>query len=173
MFLQALIWTRFHIHCLTSLIEISGPKDIIDSYSEVALDPIDFRSLDIGSVFTRDVNLYAGLVNVSKIDSVTISFNSDNLESKTFTTKNIILKNKPANYEIEIVSTTVQGIKIIGEKTDLEKMSANDLIATVDFSTFDLAEGNSIVPVSITTTGNKFAWAVGDEYNVIINSKKK
>lgn len=155
------------------MVEISGPKDIVDSYSEIALDPIDFRSLDIGSVFTRDINLYAGLVNVNKVETVTVSFNTDNLDTKTFTTKNIILKNKPANYDIEVVSQTVQGIKIIGDKEDLEKMSSNDLIATIDFSTFNLAEGNSIVPVSITMTGNKYAWAVGDEYNVIINSKKK
>ncbi len=152
-------------------IEIVGPKNIINETKEIQLNAIDFRKIDVGSTFLLEVNLPAGIDNINKLDNVNLDIDDAELDSKQFTVKNILTKNEPANYNIKLKTTTISNVKFVGNKLDMEKLSANDLIAIVDFSAEEISVGSSRVPVTIYATGNKFAWAVG-EYFVLVNATK-
>lgn len=153
-------------------LEISGPKKIIDECKEISLGEMDFRTINIGTTQEFDVELRAGITNIGNINKVTITIGEKNLLSKQFSIKNILTKNEPANFNIDIKTTTVNNVKIVGNIFDMEKLTANDLVATIDFNNVELTEGTTRVPITIYVTGNKFAWAVG-EYKAVVNATKK
>lgn len=155
-------------------INIAGPKSIVDEYDEIVLNTIDLRRADIGSTFQLDINLLAGIINVSDIKTVTVTINPEGLDTKQFAIPktHIVMQNVPSSYDITLNTDTIYNVKIVGKVEDIEMLSANDLVAVVDFNHFELIEGGQRVAVSIYATGNKFVWAVGD-YRVLINAEKK
>ncbi|MEG2429290.1 MAG: hypothetical protein RSA99_02810 [Oscillospiraceae bacterium] len=153
-------------------LEIAGPKKIIDECKEISLGEMDFRTINVGTTQEFDVELRAGITNIGNVNKVTITINEKNLMSKQFSIKNILTKNVPANFNIDVKTTSVNNVKIVGNVFDMEKLTANDLVATIDFTDVELTAGTTRVPITIYVTGNKFAWAVG-EYKAVVNSTKK
>lgn len=154
-------------------IEISGPKDVVNECESISLGTIDMRLADVGSKFTFDIKLLAGIKNVEGINTVDVVIEPEGLDSKVFNipSTNIIIQNQPTSYNINIKSYNVNNVKVVGTKEDIAKLAANDLIAVVNCSLFEITDGTSRVPVTIYSTGNKYVWAVG-EYTVLINAKK-
>jgi YbbR domain-containing protein len=155
----------------TPELEIAGPANLIDEIKEITLDgEVDFRKIDIGYAQDLGVSLVAGITNVDNITSVTATFDDENLSSSFFSVSNIITKNEPANYTIKLKTNVINNVKIVGNKYDIEKLSANDLIASVDLS--KVTAGTTRITVQIYATGNKVVWAVG-EYSVLVTATKK
>lgn len=152
--------------------ELSGPKDVIDNIQDISLGEIDFRKINISSVFAKDVNIPAGVLNVNNTNLVTVSIIPDNLDKKQLSVKNIIAVNTPTNYNVKVVTTIIKNVTMVGNDLDIESLSANDLIARVDLQAVDLSEGRQRVPVTIYATGNKFVWAI-KEYMVLVDATKK
>ncbi|MFZ2540043.1 MAG: CdaR family protein [Oscillospiraceae bacterium] len=153
-------------------IEISGPKETIDNIDQITLGEIDFRKVNIGSVFALDVNLPAGIVNVNSTNLVTVSVNSIDLDKTQLSITNIIPMNIPAAYNVKVTTKVINNVKMVGNTVDIDTLSSNDLIARVDLQSIELSDGSQRVPVTIYSTGNKFVWAVG-EYTVLVNATKR
>lgn len=153
-------------------IEIAGSKDIIDNIAFINIGEIDFRKINIGSTFEMEVALPAGAVNVNNVNHITVTINSQELDKKTLSISNFSKKNEPATFQVKIDTKSISDVKIVGNATDIETLSANDLIAVVDLQGVDLTGGKTRVPVQIYCSGNKFVWAIG-EYSVIVSSKAK
>lgn len=152
-------------------LEIAGPANLVDEIKEIKLDgEVDFRKIDIGYSQSLSVSLVAGISNVDNITNVTATFDDENLNSGYFSVSNIITKNEPANYAIKIKTLVINNVKIVGNKNDIDKLSANDLIASVDLS--KITAGTTRITVQIYATGNKNVWAVG-EYSVLVTAIKK
>jgi len=168
---QGLDMSKVKYTLSTPNIEIAGAKGLIDDIKEITLDgEIDFRKMDVGYSPELNVSLVAGVKNTQNVEKVTVNFDVLDLESKTFTIENIITKNEPANSKTKVQTKFIYNVKIVGNKADLEKLSSNDLIAVVDLT--NASKGSSRIPVSIYSTGNKFAWAVGD-YSVLVSVENK
>ncbi|WMJ23371.1 CdaR family protein [Paludicola sp. MB14-C6] len=152
-------------------LEIAGPASLVDEISEIKLDgEVDFRKIDIGYAQNLSVSLVAGITNVDNITNVSVTFDDPNLNSAFFSVSNIITKNEPANYNIKLKTSVINNVKIVGNKDDIDKISSNDLIASVDLS--KVTAGTTRIPVQIYATGNKNVWAVG-EYSVLVTATKK
>ena len=80
------------------------------------------------------------------------------------------VQNAPADLDVTLHSTSINNIKMVGDKSDIESLTSSELFASVDLT--NIEEGTSRVRVSIYATGNKFVWAVG-EYYVTVKSEKK
>lgn len=53
---------------------IGVPVDAATDVKSISLGEIDFRKIDIGSVFQFDVSLLAGYINIDGVQEVTVSF---------------------------------------------------------------------------------------------------
>lgn len=155
-------------------IQIAGPSKVIDTIEEISLGEIDFRKIDIGHIAELQVNMPAGVINVDNVTSVMIDFTPNDLSPEQFTIQKdkILLRNIPVGYEVKLASNSIYNVKMVGAQKDIEDLEASEIVAFVDFSGKEIAEGSSRVPVQIYVLGNKFAWAVG-EYRVAINATKK
>lgn len=155
-------------------LEVAGPKETVEDLAAINLGEIDFRKINIGSNFTMDVSLPAGLVNVNNINTVTVSVISENLDKKQLSVDkdNFSKRNEPTGYTVKIDTSSINDVRLVGDKDDIESISAKDLIAVIDLQGIDLSSGKARVPAQIYCTGNKFVWAVG-EYNVMVTAVQK
>lgn len=153
-------------------IEIAGPKDIIDKITSINIGDIDFRKINIYSIFDMQIELPAGVVNTSSLDYVAVIIESDELDTKTLTIDNFSIKNVPIDYDVKVTSQSISDVVLVGDIEDIAEISSSDLIAVVDLQGVDFSSGRNKVTAQIYCTGNKFVWAVG-EYNVFVSASKK
>lgn len=156
-----------------SEIEVAGPPNILDTYTGLELPPIDFRTIDINTILNLNVKLATGLTNVDQINEVKVAIKNDNLASKDINIENIIIKNVPLSLDTTVKTNKLFNVRIVGDKSDIAKITSDDFIAEVDFANTELSIGDSKVSVSIySTKTDKLVWAVG-EYTILVNTKIK
>lgn len=164
--------SKFSLQLSQNTVSIAGPKDIINKRENITVGPIDLSKLDIDSVFHFDLDLSAGELDIDNVGEIVVSVNTDGFSSRTMSLQadNILLRNTPADYNVTLRSTSINNIKLVGNASDIEKLSSSELVAAVDLK--NIEEGTSRVRVTIYATGEKFVWAVGDYY-VTVQAVKK
>lgn len=157
-------------------IEIAGPARLIDSYDTISLGYVDFRQLDIGTREVFDVKLPSGFVNVNNIQSISVSFHTENFDSRSFDIPEIELVNIPAGYEVTVNpgSLPLRNVKVVGPRDTLESMAADDLIAQVDLSgqERELATGQIRLPVTVFAPAKGLVWATGSYVTIVDITEK-
>lgn len=154
-------------------LKITAPNSTIDTLEEISLGVIDFRQIDVGSVFTREVNLLAGFKNADDISEVTITFPTNNMGSRSpFTVTNIKLANTPTDYNVKLLNTRINNVKIVGAKDIVKNISAADIVATVDFRDVTVTKGDIWCPVRFTIPNKGLVWVSG-EYRVTVRVSDK
>lgn len=155
-------------------IMVAAANDIVDNQDSVILGPIDFRTVDIGKEMTLDVTLPAGFLNTENVTSVTITFPTYGLTSKTFSVprNNFVFENMPSGFEAELTINQLENVKIVGHSTVLNSMTSDDLVASIDLSQVTAKKGQYTVPVRVYSQNRVLAWAVG-EYTTVITLREK
>ena len=153
-------------------INIAGSPDVIDGINELNLGYIDMREVDIGKSFIFNVKVPSGCKNIDRIDAATISFNSSNWKTRSFSVSDVKLSNVPNDYDVNINSSVIKDVKFIGFADVIDDLDASDITATVDLTNVSMKEGKQIVPVVVETINKDGVWAVG-EYKCSITSIKK
>ena len=154
-------------------ISIGVPVDAASDVESISLGEIDFRRIDVGSVFTLDVSLLAGYINMDGIEEVTVSFPPDGMDYTRLSSDNIVLRNVPAQYDVELLTERLSNIKFVGQQEVIDSLSPSDVLITVDFADITLSAGEQRVPVQISLLDEKQAWAVGVDYSVLVRVSAK
>ena len=152
---------------------IGVPVDAATDVKSISLGEIDFRKIDIGSVFQFDVSLLAGYINIDGVQEVTVSFPDEGMGYVKLNCDNIVMKNVPANYNVKLITEKISDIKFVGPISVVSKLSAEDVVATVDFANISLSKGEKRVAAKITLVGDHQAWAVGTDYSVLVRVTEK
>lgn len=148
-------------------IKVAGIPDVLAKYSEINLGYIDMKTLDFSGNYIFDVELPGGFTNIDHIQSVEVSFDEANIGEALFTLKDFTVKNRPSHYDVEVTTTRLANVRVLGDKTILETLTADDIIAEIDLSDRNIQPGQFSVPLKIYMPTKGFVWAVGD-YNAII-----
>lgn len=153
---------------------VSASPDIIDNQDDIMLDPIDFRTVDIGKEYTLDVVLPAGFRNEENVTSVTLSIPSQGLSTKTFSIPrtNFVMENIPSGFEASVIPQALSNVKIVGDTDVMETISDADLVVSVDLSQVTAIKGQYTVAAKVYCQNSLFAWAVG-EYSTTIELTEK
>ncbi|MGN0625457.1 MAG: YbbR-like domain-containing protein [Oscillospiraceae bacterium] len=154
-------------------ITVAGPVDEIGKYSEIVLGYIDFKSLDLDSSFTFDVELPEDFTNVAHTETVTVTFDWTDMVEKEFTVTNLSLMNIPADYTAKLLTNKITKVKVIGPAQVLESMTSDDLVAQIDLSKRAVETGQFKTAVTISAPTKNLVWAVGDYTAVVVVSEKE
>lgn len=157
-------------------IDVGVPVDAATELKEISLGQIDFRKIDVGTTFPfAEVPLLAGYININSLKDVTVTFapQESGYTSNKFTSENIVLKNPPANYNIEVLTSRLSDIKFVGRQDVIDALNVNDIVITVDCEAINISEGDRRVNVKISLAGGQQAWAVGEDYSMLIRVKDK
>lgn len=155
-------------------VEVAIPVDAMASIESISLGEIDLRKVDIGKVITMDVSMLAGYLNLDDLSEVSVTFQSEGMDSKVLTCTNIVLKNVPAQYDVSILSERISDIKFVGTKEAIQSLQSSDVVATIDFASMGgvINTGEQRVEVSISLNDTLQAWAVGEK-SVLISIADK
>ncbi len=153
-------------------IKVAGNPDVLARYSEISLGYIDMQELDFSKDYTFEVTLPSGFTNIDHLQTVAVVFDEANIAEGQYSISNFAVKNRPANYDVQLTTNRLNNVRIIGDKDIIAGLSTDDIIAEIDLSERNIQPGQFSVPVKIYMPTKGFVWAVGD-YTAIINVKEK
>lgn len=157
-------------------IEVAGPATLVDSYNMITLGYVDVNRLSIGQRMVFDVELPSGFTNVNNIQSVSVSFDTEEFSTRTFDIAEVEVVNAPSNYEVTVNagSLPLRGVEMIGPRDVLESMTGEDLVAQIDLSgqERELATGQTRMSVTVFAPTKGTVWAYGD-YVAIVDIAEK
>ncbi|MBR5558708.1 MAG: hypothetical protein IKU72_00480 [Oscillospiraceae bacterium] len=154
-----------------SNIKIAGNPDVLSRYSEIKLGYIDMKTLDFSQNYTFDISLPSGFTNIDHLKTVEVVFDETNIGEGIFTINAFSIKNRPSSYNVQITTTRLTNVRILGDQDIIATLSSDDIIAEIDLSERNIQPGQFSVPLKIYMPTKGFVWAVGD-YTAIINVKE-
>lgn len=114
-------------------IKIAGNESVLAELNEYVLGVINLGELSENAEIVFPITLPAGVTNLTGVSEVTVSVQFPELQKKTFTVTNIIAANLAENAQADIVTKELS-VTVRGPKELVEKMSAEDITASVDFT---------------------------------------
>jgi YbbR domain-containing protein len=147
-------------------VTIAGPADIIDRTDNITLGYIDVKDITPeNTTFPFDVRLPSpedAFTRIDNITSVAVNVNLSGLESARFNVTELRPIGLPLGYEAEVLAQTIPNVRFVGRTEILQSMTAEDIVAEVDFSEREILSGSYTCPVKISVPGKGLVWAVGD-----------
>lgn len=143
-------------------LRVAGPARTVSALEELTVTDFDLaREFELGRDYQRLVELPAGIVSLDGVTSVTLSFDTDNMESTTLNISNIKAINVPSNYEVEILSSLVSGVTLYGPADEIEAIAADSVVAQIDCQSVNLTVGQQSIPVTIQIPSSTRVFATG------------
>lgn len=170
--------TNFDLDFLKQHLDFSVDKITIRSQNKITsenwtIGPV--RLSDINEGFQNDfaIELKEGDTEITGQDSVRVSLDMEGLATKKISVKcsDISIQNPPSNYDFEMRSSKMT-VTVIGPEEDIAKLTAADLLMTIDLSDYIVTDDSFNQSVSISIPDYGKVWAVNTN-NIWLNAKEK
>lgn len=143
-------------------LRVAGPTRTVSALEALTVSNFDLaREFEVGRDYQRLVELPAGLVSQDGISTVTLNFDTSNMDSTTLNVSNIRAINVPSNYDIEVLSSLVNGVMLYGPTEEIGELSADSIVAQIDCQSLNLTVGQQTVPVTIQIPSSSRIFATG------------
>ena len=106
-------------------------------------------------------NLPKGVESRDNLTTVNLTFNTQGYASKTINVSQIRVINQPANMSITALDPRITGVVLVGPEEELEALSPNSVVAVVDASDIQIAEGREKLAASIQIPASTTIFATG------------
>lgn len=153
-------------------ITVASSDSSLETTEEIFLGDIDMRDVDLNFSKTFDIELQPSYRNISGIEQVTISLNSNNYKKREFSNlTNFSITNAPSDYNIEVLTSNVSA-EFIGPSDIMDYLNENDITIKIDLSNTKASNGLITTPVTIQAIGYNGVWCIG-KYSVVLRFTKK
>jgi len=142
-------------------LRVAGPARQVSGLEKLQVTTFDLTQFAFDRDFQQQIMLPTGLILQDDISTVTLNFNTDDMAVTTLNISNIQPVNVPSNYDIQILSSLVNGVTLYGPKAEIEALSANSVQAQVDCQSLSLTAGQQTVPVVIQIPSSTKIFATG------------
>lgn len=143
-------------------LRVAGPVKTINSLSELSVVSFDLaQQFAFNRDYQMQVELPAGLVSQDGVSTVTLSFDTTNMGTRTLNVANIRCINVPSNYDITPLTDRVTGVVLYGPEAELEALSADSVVAQVDCQSLTVSTGQQTMPASISVPSSSRIFATG------------
>ncbi len=140
---------------------VSGRPETLANLSELAVSDFDLSTFELDKSYSLTVNLPRGVESRNNGQNITLSFDTTGLASRTLNVANIRTINAPDNYTVTVNDTRVANVTLIGPEEELDALSPSSVVATVDMSQSQVAEGTERLSASISVPSSSTIFAVG------------
>ncbi len=141
---------------------VTGRPSVINALTELAVSDFDLaNSFALDKAYQLNVELPDGVESVDNITTVTLTFNTEGLATKTVNVSNLRLINQPANMQIKLNTNRLNNVVLVGPKEELEKLSASAVSAVIDAGSVQITEGTENVAAEIRVPSSSSIFAVG------------
>lgn len=130
-------------------IRVSGSEALLNELGDsLTICSLNLAEIDRGnSEQTFAINLPEGVVNQTGVTEAKVTVKFSGLKSREFTITDIESLNVPEGMTAEIISTSLT-MKVRGPAAEIDRLTVNDIFATVDFS--GAAAGTATYRAAIT-----------------------
>lgn len=143
-------------------LRVAGPARVVGALEELSVTSFDLsQDFAFDRDYQRQIELPTGLVSQDGSNTVTLSFDTDGMAKTTLNISNIRPVNTPSNYEVEILSSMVNGVTLYGPEDKIEALSADSVQALLDCSSVSLTAGQQTLPVTIQVPSSSQIFATG------------
>ncbi len=152
-----------------SEIKVAGSESQLANLNQILLDVIDMSTIPDVATFEMNVTLANELINVEKVQKVSVKVENKNVVTKSFEVNTFNIINPPSgqNCRVETESLTVN---VRGTQEYIDKLNSGNISVTVDLKGKELVRGKNQVSVSIKYPDNYLVGTVG-KYNVIVDAE--
>lgn len=153
-------------------IVVASSDSSLETTDEISIGYIDMNEVDLNYSKDFDIELPSSYRNISGINTVTVSLNSNNYTKREFSNlTNFAIVNAPSNYDIELVSENLT-VEIIAPSYIIDVINQDDFVLKVDLSSVQIT--GSLFPASVTVQIPNYpeVWSVG-KYTVSLRATEK
>jgi YbbR domain-containing protein len=115
-------------------IRLSGSEAALAEIGDtITLCTVNLSEIDASTETTYTINLPEGVVNQTGLDEATVKVKFAGLSIREFVVENIQAINVPEGLDVELITAKLT-VKVRGPSALLSKMTAEDILVTVDFT---------------------------------------
>lgn len=153
-------------------IKVASPDDSIDNIPELDLGSINLSDISLDSTSYLTISLPEGYNNLSGNNRVQINWNTKTYNKLDFyvPAENITIINSPDNFDVSLVTNTLQ-VTVIGPSSRISEITAADITVTANLLGAQLREGYQDVTVSAQINGSRQSCWVSGEYKVTVSAQ--
>ena len=141
---------------------VTGRPSVLNALTELAVSDFDLaNSFALDKAYQLNVELPDGVESVDNITTVTLTFNTEGLATKTVNVSNLRLINQPANMQIKLNTNRLNNVVLVGPKEELEKLSASAVSAVIDAGSVQITEGTENMAAEVRVPSSSSIFAVG------------
>lgn len=157
---------NLHISLSVSNIRLAVPAANRQNITEYIAGYIDLNALEPDKDYVFDLSLPNGCRSMDAVTQITASVSGVNLAQKTIDVTEIsVINDRDGN--VDVVTDTIKGVTVIGDKGAVEKLQSGDVIAQIDMSKLSAAVGQQTVEVSFVIPSTDRVYVMG-KYTVNI-----
>lgn len=144
-------------------IEVGAAQQELDNLHSINLMPIDFANISpTRNNVVLKVELPENFTNLSNVDTVNVSFDLDNFDTKTLYVEQFITRNRSSSQMVDITTKSLP-VTIVAPKTLLDSITSEDLYGEVNLAGQEHFTGSTELPVKIFVKNPDYtAWAYGN-----------
>ena len=135
-----------------STILVSGPAEVLNSMDSIVLDTFDLASLGSTTNYSYAIPIPEGCENLSGVTRATLRISFRDMQRTTVTATNFILQNTPDGRDVNLLTEQL-AVSIFGTSGNVEAITGDDILVTVDLADFGSAVGTYTVPAEVTVLG--------------------
>ena len=148
-------------------IEVAASEQVIDNMTPLMVGYVDLANISLSGAYTFDVNLSSAYVNIDNMEVATVVFPRENMASRAVRVTDIRLRNLPANIDVELLTTALNNVTLMGPESVVEQLMPTSVVAVVDAANITIDRGEMQVYASFSIPAYDSVWVIGS-YGIMV-----
>jgi YbbR domain-containing protein len=145
----------------TDEIVVASSDASLETLESISIGEIDMREVDLNYSKEFTIDLPSTYRNISGIDTVTVTWNSNSYSKKEFSNlTNFVVANAPSNYEVEVIPESLN-VELVAPTSVIDQITQDDFVIKIDLSNVTINGSLFNAPVTIQLPNVPNAWCVG------------
>ena len=144
-------------------LNVAGPASRIDKLSTLSVGTIDLSTFSLNKVYEMPIELPSDIRLLDNITSITVSFDSSKLETKTMNLPSecVQVVNLPSTYALTVETERLMNVTLCGPAGALETLTPEQVVIEIDADDFSVAIGQQNIACRLYVPSNGKIFALG------------
>ena len=144
-------------------LNVAGPESQIEKLSTLSVGTIDLSTFALNKVYELPIELPGNIRLLDNISSITVSFDSSKLETKTMNlpASCVQVVNLPATYQLTVETERLMNVILCGPKGAMETLTPEQVVIEIDADDFYVAAGQQNIACRLYVPSNGKIFALG------------
>ena len=144
-------------------LNVAGPESQIDRLTTLSVGTIDLSTFALDKVYEMPIELPSGIRLLDNISTITVSFDSSRLETKTMNLPASCVQviNLPSTYTLTVETERLMNVTLCGPAGSLEALNPEQVVIEIDADDFHVAIGQQNIACRLYVPANDKIFALG------------